>query len=172
MKLNPSLKSTKEIKQVHSKSALVLSSEADTTVAVKINEREIKKREKKKALKIFESFWRNAFEEPKQSHNKNLTILKDWLNKTMKDMRNSIDAQIEKYQHILVNLVFMKNLDKCDEIKSRTLNELFLKFADVKKLDECYKSVKDRLEDQYKDTESELEKCKKMNWRSVTCLFS
>jgi len=79
----------------------------------------------------------------------------------MKDMRNSIDAQIEKYQHILVNLVFMKNLDKCDEIKSRTLNELFLKFADVKKLDECYKSVKDRLEDQYKDIEIELEHCKK-----------
>ena len=48
-----------------------------------------------------------------------------------------------------------------------------LNFADVEKNDECYKSVKDRLEDQYKDTESELEKCKKkINWRSVTCLFS
>ena len=89
----------------------------------------------------------------------------------MKDMMNSIDAQIEKYQQILENLVFMKKSDKY-EIKSRMLNELFLKFADVEKLDKCYKSVKDILEYQYKDTESELEKCKKMNCRSATCLFS
>ncbi|KAK2715204.1 hypothetical protein QYM36_010002 [Artemia franciscana] len=164
----------KEIKQVRSKSTLVLSSEADTTVAVEIDEREIKKREKEIALKTFESFWKNAFEELKLSHNKNLTILKDWLKKTMNDMRNSIDAQIEKYQQVLVNLVFMKNSVKCDEIKSRTLNELFLKFADVEKLDECYKSVKDRLEDQYKDIESELEKCKKnvgVTWIAVTMIF-
>ena len=71
----------KEIKQVRSKSTLVLSSEADTTVAVEIDEREIKKREKEIALKTFESFWKNAFEELKLSHNKNLTILKDWLKK-------------------------------------------------------------------------------------------
>ena len=40
-------------------------------------------------------------------------------------MMNSIDAQIEKYHWILENLVFMKNSDKCDEIKSRMLNDCF-----------------------------------------------
>ncbi|XP_065583127.1 1-phosphatidylinositol 4,5-bisphosphate phosphodiesterase classes I and II-like [Artemia franciscana] len=131
---------------------------ADRRVAAEID---CKKAEKKMALETFESFWKSAFAELKKSCNEKLVTLKDWKKKTKKDIENSMYAQIKKNKQAVKILVSKRNSDQYDELRSKIFDEMVLKgYDDKKKLEEHYQSVKDRLDDQYKDIESTLERCK------------
>ncbi|XP_065579726.1 1-phosphatidylinositol 4,5-bisphosphate phosphodiesterase classes I and II-like isoform X1 [Artemia franciscana] len=138
---------------------------ADRRVAAEID---CKKKEKTIALKTFESFWKSAFKELKQSHNENLLILIDWKKKTEEDIMKSIKAQNKENMKTL-KLLAGRNNDK-DRIKSEVSGGLISKgVEDKKKLEECYQLVKAGLEAKYKDIKSTLERCKEKCQGDLDC---